>query len=460
MTPTVPAPVAGAVARSAGWLSRRTGRGGGTTVPGVVLLKLRPTAVTEMAQSLTRSVAISATNGKTTTARLVAAAVERSGATVVANTAGSNLLRGVAAALLDAGADATGAIGVFEVDEAAMPAAVSQVEPDVVVLMNLFRDQLDRYGELDHLADLWAEMVGNLPPSTVVVANADDPTIASLVADRSGSILFGLDDTSLARDKLQHATDSTTCRSCGADLEHDVVFIGHMGHWRCTNCARARSTPHVTGREVELHGLSGSTVTVDTPAGSADISLALPGVHNVYNAIAATAAAHAMGVNLVTTSAAIAATDAAFGRAERVMIDDHELTVLLAKNPAGVNENLRTLLLHPEPVHALIQLNDRTADGRDVSWIWDVDFEVVFDHLASVTLCGDRGYDMALRFRYGGYPVDQLSVHATSAAGLDAALAKLPDSAPLFALPTYTSMLELREVLVERGVAKAFWKDD
>ena len=453
MTLLLPSSVARSVARSAGWLSRRTGRGGGTTVPGVVLLKLRPDAVSELAEPLARSIVISATNGKTTTARLVAATVEKSGATVVANTAGSNLLRGVAAALLDAD-DVDGATGVFEVDEAALPSVVDQVQPDVVVLMNLFRDQLDRYGELEMLADRWTELVESLPASTTLVVNADDPAIAEFEHHHDNVVVFGVDDPSMARNSVQHAADSTTCRHCTSPLAYDHVFIGHIGHWRCTNCDRRRPTPDVSIRTITPNGVAGSSLTVSTPQTELTVDSALPGLHNAYNVAAALAAAFALDIN------PIAATDAAFGRAERIRLDDHDLMVLLAKNPAGVNENVRTLLLHPEPVHVLIQLNDRTADGRDVSWIWDVDYEDLFDHLASLTICGDRGYDMALRFRYGGFPIDRVSVHATPPAALDAALAELPDGAPLFALPTYTAMLELRAELVRRGVTDDFWKDE
>jgi len=456
--PIVPAGLSRSVARVAGWASRRAGRGGGTTLPGVVLLKLRPQAVAELTPRLTRSLTISATNGKTTTARFITACVEADGQSVVANPAGSNLLRGVAAALLDANASEH-ATGVFEVDEAALPSVVDQLQPDVIVLMNLFRDQLDRYGELDHLATIWAEMIASLPPDTIVVANADDPTIYGLVAHRENTITFGVNDVSLARSEIQHASDASTCRSCDADLTHDVVFIGHIGHWRCTKCDLSRPEPSVVATTIELHGLDGSTVSGLTPTGPIALELSLPGLHNVYNALAAAATAHALGVINPVIAGAITDTKAAFGRAERLTLDNRELTLLLAKNPAGVNENLRTVMLDSEPLHLYIQLNDRTADGRDVSWIWDVDYEVAFDRIASVTIAGDRAHDMALRLRYGGFDTTKLTVHDSPAAGLDAALAKVPDGGRLYSLPTYTAMLELRSVLVERGVAGDFWDE-
>ncbi len=455
----VPSGVARAAARSAGWLSRRAGRGGGTTVPGVVLLKLRPNAVSELAEPLARSVAISATNGKTTTARLVVAALEAAGERVVANTAGSNLLRGVAAALLDAD-EARGAVGVFEVDEAALPSVAAQAAPEVIVLMNLFRDQLDRYGELETLADRWVELVDGLPASTTLVLNADDPAIAELAYHHDNVITFGVDDVAAARRTAQHAADSTTCRNCSHALVYEHVFIGHLGTWHCPNCGRRRPDPDVRITAFVPAGVEGSTLVVATESGDLSVATTLPGLHNAYNVAAAIAAACALHLDLAVSANAVAGTGAAFGRAERIAIDGHDLMVLLAKNPAGVNENLRTLALHPDPVHLLIQLNDRTADGRDVSWIWDVDYEEIFDRIASLTICGDRGNDMALRFRYGGFGDDRIQVHPTVGDALDALLAALPDGAPVFALPTYTAMLELRAELVRRGVADDFWKDD
>ncbi len=206
-------------------------------------------------------------------------------------------------------------------------------------------------------------------------------------------------------------------------------------------------------------GVSGSSLTVATPTGPVAVATALPGLHNAYNVAAAVATAASLGLDLETSARAIGSTGAAFGRAERIALAGHDLMVLLAKNPAGVNENLRTLALHPDPLHLLVLLNDRTADGRDVSWIWDVDYEEIFDRVGSLTIGGDRGHDMALRFRYGGLPVDRLTVHSTVGDAVDAMLAALPDGAPVFALPTYTAMLELRSELVRRGVADDFWKD-
>lgn len=424
-----------------------------------MLLRLRPRAVEELAGGLTGgSIIVSATNGKTTTARLLVAAVEGSGRRVVANAAGANLLRGIASTLLAAGRKAPRPeVGVFEVDEAALDSAVDQLRPRALVLMNLFRDQLDRYGELEVLADRWVDLVGGLPASTTVVTNVDDPAVEAIGRTAASQLTFGVDDPSVGRDGLTHAADSTTCRNCGTVLEYELVTIGHLGHWRCPGCGLTRPEPDVALTAVRPHGLDGQHVTIRTPAGEVTAEISLPGLHNAYNATAAAAGALAMGVPVEAIGPALAATGAAFGRAERLAVDGREVVLLLAKNPTGANENIRTVLGHEGPVHALVALNDRTADGHDVSWIWDVDHEPLLDRADRLDVAGDRVYDLALRFRYGGVDTDKLSVHEDLGGALDAAVEATPPGGTLFVLPTYTVMLELQAILTGRGITEAFW---
>ncbi len=428
----------------------------------MVLLRLRPGSAAELATILDDGcVMVSATNGKTTTARMLRSCLEGPERTIVANQAGANLIGGLTTALLAAdGSSSTRRLGVFEVDEAALDEAVAQIEPRVVVLMNLFRDQLDRYGELETLAERWRAMVDALPTDTTVVANFDDPAIAGIVDGRAGVVGFGIDDTGLARSHMAHAADSTTCRRCGVPLTYAAVLLAHQGHWHCESCGWRRPSPEVAVRTVTPDGLRGTDVHIDTPVGPVETRVGLPGLHNVYNAAAAAAAAVALGEDASTIAAAIGRTDAAFGRAERVAVDGRHLVLLLAKNPTGANENVRTVMLDPDPLHLLVALNDRTADGQDVSWIWDVDYEGAFDRIASLTLTGDRAYDLALRFRYGGLPGERAEVVADHRDALDHALTQVPEGGVLYALPTYTAMLELRDDLDRRGVTEAFWKEE
>ncbi len=455
--------VAQLIAIGAGWLSRRTGRGGGTSLPGMVLLRLRPRAAEELSGDLTRgAVAISATNGKTTTARLVRSILDAEELAVVANSAGANLLTGVTAALLEASRDRSARpaeIGLFEVDEAALPAVADQVHPSVIVLMNLFRDQLDRYGELETLVARWRTMIASLDTTTTLVLNADDPATAVLGHGRDRVLTFGVDDPGVDRHTVSHAADSTHCPRCDEPLVYDLVTIGHQGHWRCPSCGLRRPTPDIAATVVTLDGVDGLTLSARTPGGPVEARVALPGLHNAYNVLAALGTAIALGLDIVDAAAALAHTRAAFGRAEHVEIDGRRLVLLLAKNPAGANENIRTVLTDPKPVHVMVMLNDRTADGRDVSWIWDVDHEPLFDHLAHLVVAGDRAEDLALRFRYGGLASDHIDVVRDPARALDALVAATPVGGTAYVLPTYTAMLDLRAELVRRGVAQAFWED-
>lgn len=444
-------------------MSRLAGRGGGTSLPGMVLLRLRPNAAADLAADLTNgSVAVSATNGKTTTARLLVTLVEEAGHNVVANTAGANLLRGVTSALLAADGDRPRPdLGVFEVDEAALPATVAQVQPRVITLMNLFRDQLDRYGELESLIATWETMIAKLDPSVVLVLNADDPAVASLGAARANTVYFGVDDDAVLRGDLAHAADSTRCRVCDHELVYAGTTIGHFGRWRCPNGDSQRPTPDIAATSVDLDGVRGQTVTFRLPRGGpVTTSLQLPGLHNAYNAAAALATAHALGLDVGAAAGSLADTAPAFGRAEKVQVQGREVLVLLAKNPAGVNENIRTVLLDDAPLHVLALLNDRTADGRDVSWIWDVDYEPLLDRLDRLTVAGDRAGDLALRFHYAGLDTDRLSVIQDPAAALDAAVAAVPAGSMLYVLPTYTALLDLRKVMTDRGITSAFWNED
>jgi UDP-N-acetylmuramyl tripeptide synthase len=432
--------------------SRRLGRTGGTTAPGRVLLRLSPGALRKMAVDLDEgSLLVSATNGKTTTSAMLAACLERAGRPVVHNRAGSNMAWGVATALLDADRGA-GQLGLFEVDEAWLPSVAEQVNPKLLLLSNLFRDQLDRYGELELLADRWAELVERLDGHARFVLNADDPLVADLGRDRSGVTYFGVEDDSQALPGMQHAADSKHCRNCGHAYVYEAIYLGHMGRYRCPNCGRERPRPQVAATGVQLDGMSGSRVELRTPQGPLAVRLPLPGLYNVYNAVAAAATALELGVPLATVGEALEGFSGAFGRVETIAIDGREVSILLVKNPAGANEVLRTLTLEDGALDLWLALNDRVADGRDVSWIWDADFEVLAGRVRRVTCSGTRAEEMALRLKYAGIDAELL-VERDLRRSLDAAVAGAAGQR-LYALPTYTALLELRDLLSRRGLAK------
>jgi len=449
-----------AVARAVGAASRASGRGGGTTLPGRLLLRMAPDAIARLGKRLGRGTAlVSATNGKTTTAGMIAAALAADGRRPVHNRAGSNMTWGVATALLEQ----KGGEGLFEVDEAWLSKVTAQLEPSLLVLGNLFRDQLDRYGEMEVLAADWAKTVAARAGRSRFVLNADDPTIADLGRDdegepRQGVIYFGIEDTSQALPELQHAFDAKHCRRCGHPYAYERAFVGHLGHYSCPSCGAQRPRPDVAATAISLEGMDGSRLAVRTPAGELELELPLPGLYNVYNALAAIAAALELGVPAETVGSALKATRAAFGRVETIEVDSTQLSILLVKNPAGANEVLRTLLLEAgtEKLDLWIGLNDRIADGRDVSWIWDADFELLAAGVRRVTCAGTRAPEMALRLKYAGWPEEAIAVEPSIERSLDRALAAAGER--LFALPTYTALLELRKLLASRGLAEDFWR--
>jgi UDP-N-acetylmuramyl tripeptide synthase len=440
-----------AIARATRAATRRAGRGG-TTAAGRVLLRLEPDAIARLSGRLDRgAVLVSATNGKTTTSTMLAAILGQAQVPLVHNRAGSNMHWGVATALLDAHGG-RGELGLFEVDEAWLPAVADAVEPRLVLLSNLFRDQLDRYGELELLAERWAQTAERHKARTRFALNADDPLVADLGRTTDNDVYFGLEDDSQALPELQHAADSKHCRNCGHAYVYEAVYLGHLGRYHCPSCGRRRPDPQVIARRVELHGMTGSSVELETPAGNTRIELQLPGLYNVYNALAAATAALELGATLDQLKAGLEGFGGAFGRVERIPVNGREVLILLVKNPAGANEVLRTLTLEDGQLDLWLALNDRIADGRDVSWIWDADFELLAGRVGTVTCSGTRAEEMALRLKYAGIEAKP-AIDRDLGQSLDAAVARGDSSRPLFALPTYTALLELRDELARRGVA-------
>ena len=453
MSRSLPLALEVAAARAAGSLSRLAGQGGGTTLPGKLLWKLDPGAIDRLAAQLPQgSVLISATNGKTTTAAMVAEILHPR-VRLAHNSSGANLVSGVASTLLRTrGAE----LGLFEADEAALSELARRLRPKALLLCNLFRDQLDRYGELELVAARWRDAVASLPDAQLVV-NGDDPQVGDLGRDRARSLTFGLDDPRHARPELQHAADSKYCLRCGTPYTYASAYVGHLGDYRCPNCGHARPPLDVVAREIELHGLDGAAFTLGTRAGATRVELALPGLYNVYNALAAASLAFALGLPSEEIAAGLGRFSAAFGRFERITIGDRRLLMLLIKNPAGANEAVRTIVDGAAPKVAVIALNDAIADGRDVSWIWDVDFEPLLTGLDTLVATGSRAAELALRFAYGGLDRERIEMVPSLEAALDRGLELTAPGGELTVLPTYTAMLALRRIVAGRGHVSDYW---
>ncbi len=436
--------LAGKLARAA---ARQSGRGG-TALPGLVAERLDPGVVATLGRQLDRVILITGTNGKTTTARMVATMLAAAERPVVHNRAGSNLSRGIAAALIEsasvAGRLPAGSMGVFEVDEAALPGLARALPPDVVTFANLMRDQLDRYGEIDRVRAGWETALRALGPRATVVLNADDPLVATLADAAPGAVrTFGVEDAlpGEADDVAEAVWDPRT----GADYQYDRRFFAHLGHWRSAAGA-CRPAPDVAALEVDPNAAAGALFTARSGTASARVRLQVTGLYNVYNALAALTVAQTLGIGLDTAAAALAGLPPVFGRQEHLLVNGHPVRVILGKNPAGMNQALRTLRQPDARHHLLILLNDRDADGTDVSWIWDTDWERLQDHGASLVVGGTRAADMALRLRYAGLPEPAAVVQDIGGA-LARALAGLPPGAELVVLATYTAMLDVRQRL-------------
>jgi UDP-N-acetylmuramyl tripeptide synthase len=443
--------------KATGALSRITKRGGGTTLPGDVARAIDPKILTKLAADLTQgSIVITGTNGKTTTARLLSHLLEGAGHKVVSNRAGANLIFGATAAALNEAAH-TGHLkadwGVFEIDEASLPKAVEEIKPKATVVLNLFRDQLDRYGELESIAKKIEQALIAMPEESAKILNADDPRVAEIGMNLSTTPLwYGLDDTSVAATELPHAADARTCPKCGASLTFTAVYVGHDGVYHCPNNDFERPKPAITARNIKLNGFESFAATIDNQR----LEVPLGGLYNTYNVLAAFAVARTLGLEPHDIADRLKNFSAAFGRQERMEFRGRHLNLVLSKNPAGFNETLRTAVELAKGTSFLIALNDRKADGTDVSWIWDVDFEQLKAAATVVGPAGPTAHDLAVRLKYAGVPAAPPETDPGKALDLLIKLTNAGDTAHL--LCTYTAMLDLRAELVRRGWAKPYWE--
>ena len=448
--------------RASGAAARRLGRGGGTALPGLIAAAIAPRLVERLAAAPGHGiVTVTGTNGKTTTTHLLAAILRAAGIEPLTNPSGSNLERGLIAAYTER-VDSNGMlpnaerrIGLFEVDEAVLPRLFPRLRPRVAVILNLFRDQLDRYGEVDSVADGWAGMLHRAAHAHTLVLNADDPSVALLADGAHGELVtFGVDDDAVALTHADHASDARFC-VCGARFAYEAISMGHVGRWRCTACGRARVTPTVSARHVELRA-DGATIEATIAGTPVTIRSPLAGLYSVYNALAAAAAAHALGVDAATIAGALADAGPAFGRQERFTIGERSARLLLAKNPAGLNEVLRALTAGDATLTILAMLNDGVQDGQDVSWIYDADVERLAGRGVTLVCSGTRADDLALRCALAGVP--PIAVIADTERALETALARTPPGARLDVVATYTAMIDVRAALARRTGVGAYWE--
>ena len=441
--------------KGAGMLSRLLRRGDGTSLPGVVARKVDP----RILESLVRrtgmpAIVITGSNGKTTTGRFVTALLKAEGIDARSNAAGANLAQGVTA-LAVRDSDLLGRLAdgllVAEVDEGALRQIVPELAPRAVVVLDLFRDQLDRYGELQAVAEAIEAIANLLPSEAAWVVNADDPLVASLAPERVGRRLtFGL-DLDRSTDRITRAADSIRCPKCRSDLAYDRVFLSHLGVYSCPSCGFSRPPLDVAVTALDFAGINETRLVVRLLSMELKLSVPQSGVHIAYNVAAALATMMALELAPVQAPSALAAVGPAFGRLELVRAGDKRIVLSFVKNPTSYNTTLRTLAVEGEPRHLLIAASSTPVDGEDFAWLWDVDFEAVASQLERVTVCGTRAQELANRLKYGGVDPSLITILEAPRQALDIALAGLDTGGRLTVLAGYTPTIELRNLMHQRG---------
>ena len=426
------------VAKSVTFIVRSLRLGAASVLPGSIARRIEPRLLQLLSQQVKNGVIlIAGTNGKTTTALLLCTILERKGFRVTHNSTGANLENGLMTALLES----TNLLGtlntdyaILEVDENIVPKVLAPLQPRIILCLNLFRDQLDRYGEVDTISKRWTKVISTLPVETVVIPNADDPTLSNLGQQLPQRVLFfGLNEPEHYLEAIPHAVDSIYCPKCGHSLDYQGVYLSHLGDFTCPKCGFSKSKPTLE---------------------SSEWSQILVGLYNKYNTLAAATAAIELGVDEATIRDTINTFQAAFGRAEDLVINGKRVRILLSKNPVGTNETIRVVTQSTDKTTLLV-LNDRTPDGTDVSWIWDVDTEKLVERGGTLVVSGDRVYDMALRLRYSQKSLESnlnLIVEEDLRQAIATALEHTPENETLHILPTYSAMLEVREVLTGRKI--------
>jgi UDP-N-acetylmuramyl tripeptide synthase len=449
-------------ARASVIASRLTGRHA-TSIPGVVAERIAPGITRRIAADLGAVVLVSGTNGKTSTSRFLAHLLEVAGREVIANRSGANLEQAIASTLL-AAASATGrlrrsgAVAVLEVDEATLPAVVRKLPVRAVAMTNVFRDQLDRFGETDHVIRQWTKMLEGLPVETIVAWCADDPQLALLMRGRPGSIPYGLVRPEGTIESAGITTDVSTCPVCSAPLAYAWMAVGHLGDYACTSCDFRRPEPQLLVR-ASSRGLDRQVLVFSragTP-GEASVEVGFPGLGNAYNATAALAVATALGVEMTDAAAALAGVSVPFGRFEELEIDGRRVVLSLVKNPASFSEVTR-IVAGSTASTILFIFSDNFQDGRDVSWYWDFDPTPMVRERTYV-IAGRRATDFQLRLKYELLAASSdplpgfLGLAATPVEGLSQAVGATPPGGTCFVVSTYTALLALRATLVARGLA-------
>jgi len=446
--------------------TRILGRGG-TTLPGRTAQIIAPALVSKLAGETGKgSLVVTGTNGKTTTAALITSIMKEFGSSYVHNQSGSNMSWGVATALVEA-ASVSGNIDtdytVMEVDEGAFPGVVNDLKPVGIIVTNIFRDQLDRYGEVDRIQKAIRQGLEAQPAGGFQVINADDPSLVALAgSENHRSLTYGI-NLELPADHIQDSVkDLKICPQCFSELAYKRIYYAHLGHFYCPHCGYSRPEPDITLTGYEENRSGSSRLEIHYPGGLLKFNYPLLGRYNLYNVLAAISCTLALDIPAKTIICALEKAAPSFGRMEQFTYKNKKVVIALIKNPVGANEVLRTVLNQKGDLSLMVAINDKIADGTDVSWLWDVDFEQLSTRniqLSAVISSGLRAWDMAVRFKYAGITPDLIEINENTGKALQSALAGTASGGTLFILPSYTAMLEIRRHLNRMGLGKPYWED-
>lgn len=434
--------------------SRITHLGSGTTLPGLLAEKIDQNIIRKLSEKLKYgAIVVTGTNGKTTTSKMLVEILSEEGFTVLHNPSGSNLTRGIASALIQStnflGISLAADIAVFEIDEATMPEATTKIRPKITLVTNLFRDQLDRYGELDKTAAIIGGSLRGFS-KMITILNADDPLVASLSKYAEGPVkYFGLSDNAIHA-KSKAAMDSKDCTECGHELIYTNRHFGHLGDWKCSNCGLSRPKIDFFAEEISLTPIK-SNFKIKLSKELLPVEMSISGLYNVYNALAAAAAADVVSAGGAAVSSALRNFSAAFGRMETIEIDGRKAMILLVKNPTGANQAIEAIFSDDKAKNVLFALNDNFADGTDVSWIWDIDFESFNFKNTKVIVTGIRAEDMALRLKYAGLNGSQVKIEKDIVNAVKELISATEQGGACYAFPTYTAMIEIRNAYASKN---------
>jgi len=404
--------------------------GNGSTWPGHIALLLNDNFIEQtLNKSKIKKVVIIGTNGKTTTSKLIRTIFKTNNSKSVYNMSGANLLNGIASSIIISSkfdGKLKKDFAVFEIDENAFPKVCEKIKPDFVIALNLFRDQLDRYGEIDTISANWKKAIDGLKDTTLIL-NADDPQIAFLGKGLKKNVYyFGLEDKKLENGLMQHGADSILCPSCATSLKFSSYYFSHLGKWKCPNCNLERPKPNLS--KLSYYPLKGT--------------------YALYDILAAVLFAQVAGINKDVITKALKDFKPAFGRQETISYMEKDVQIFLSKNPISFNESLSTVKSLGGK-NLIIILNDQIPDGLDVSWIWDIDFENILTKDMNILVTGERMFDMATRLKYAGFFAH---VAKDIKQSIDKMVENLNDDEKLYILPNYSAMLEVRQILTGKKI--------